>query len=165
MIMILKLLYRQWHTKQRSPWQWTRPIISPNNHIFCNWRRQYNNVILTISFFPQTSHDGGTRSSETDGHENDAVHDGRPRRRRASGRAAGPAGLVSGRHVARRRRARRRRRLASRSATATRTLRPVAASSRFAHVLNGPVGGFSFFAVVVAITCTQIPKSSRHSPY
>lgn len=103
-----------------------------------------------FSRFSQTSHDGGTGSSEADGHENDAVDDGRPRRRRTSGRATGPAGLVSGRHVAGRRRTRRRRRIARGAATAARSLRPVAASGRFAHVLKAERtyrtarGGFRF---------------------
>lgn len=87
-------------------------------------------------FVPQTSHDGRTRSSTADGHENDAVHDGRPGRRRATGRAAGPAGLVAGRHVAGRRRARRRGRVRGGRATAARTLFPVAAPGRLAHVLD-----------------------------
>lgn len=91
-------------------------------------------------FFSQTSHDGGTGSSEADGHENDAVHDGRPRRRRTSGRVAGPAGLVSGRHVAGWRWARRRRRLTRGATTAARSLCPVAAPGRIANVLNGPIG-------------------------
>lgn len=83
----------------------------------------------------QTPHDGRTRGPTADGHEDDAVHDGRPRRRREAGRAAGPAGLVAGGHVAGRR-ARRCGRVRGGPATAAGTLRAVAAAGRLADVLN-----------------------------